>query len=89
MLLTIYDRVPVEQKTVPQVAKLLRISPQRVRRLLADGRIPGGKHPVTGAWSVPYPFTVRSGKRGPRFGIRPKRHRKAAKRAIVLVPATV
>lgn len=55
---------------VVEAAALLYVTPQRVRRLLADGRIPGTKHPVTGVWQVPYPFTVRTGTRGPRFGAR-------------------
>ena len=70
MILTISEPVPVKLKTVSQVAKSLCVSAQRVRQLLAAGRIPGTKNPDTGAWQIPYPFSIRPGERGPRFRTR-------------------
>lgn len=53
--------------SVKETAAMLGVSPQRVRRLLEEGRIPAGRDVETGRWFVFFPFTVRSGKRGPRF----------------------
>lgn len=53
---------------VPEVAAQLGVSCQRVRLLLSQGRLfPAGKDEKTGEWLIVASFSVRRGKRGPRF----------------------
>jgi hypothetical protein len=51
-------------------ASYLGVSHQRVRLLLASGRIVGFKNPQSGYWQVPFPPTIRHGARGPRLGFK-------------------
>ena len=56
---------------VSRVAEYLQVSVQRVRRLLAQGRLRGWKDPQSGEWKIPYPFTLVHGRRGPKLGQKP------------------
>lgn len=60
--------VTKELYRVPMVARWLGVSSQRVRLLLAQGRIKGMKDPDTGEWLIPFPLFIRYGARGPRLG---------------------
>lgn len=73
----------LSQIGVTEAAALLMVSPSRVRLLLGTGRIPGVKNPASGAWLIPFPFTVKPGHRGPRLSprLRALQARKRGKRA--------
>jgi hypothetical protein len=57
---------------VATAAACLGVSRQRVRRLLAQGRIVGWKSETSGAWELLWPLAVRMGTRGPRLGRKPQ-----------------
>jgi len=57
----------VSAVSVPLAARLLEVSAQRVRLLLAQGRLSGQKDPETGVWVVFLGVPVREGRRGPRL----------------------
>ena len=63
--------------TVKRAAEHLGISEQRVRVLLRSGRLSGYRTSPR-EWRVNIPYTVRPGKRGPRFGARPKGQKASA-----------
>lgn len=54
--------------SVAKVARFLGVSPARVRKLLAQGRLYGRKDAATGFWQVGFPPTIKAGTRGPRLG---------------------
>jgi len=58
--------------TVAQVAKRLKISDRRVRRLLSTGRMFGVKK-ANGRWIINLPLQVTAGKRGPDMNKYPTR----------------
>jgi hypothetical protein len=58
---------------VEQVAKLMGVTPRRVRTLLATSRLTGFKD-TNGTWRITYPFQVTAGKRGPDLKHFPVRH---------------
>jgi hypothetical protein len=76
----------ISRLSVRETARLLGVSLQRVRYLLAQGRLQGERNSVTGQWTVLYGFPLREGRRGPLMGAivegflpvvkRRKRHRK-------------
>lgn len=60
------------QVTPKQVAKRLKISERRVRRLLAQKRMKGVKQ-KNGHWLIKLPLQIISGKRGPDMKSYPSR----------------
>ena len=62
------------------VAKDWKVTPRRVRALLASGRLVG-KMKGNGYWEVQYPYLYSEGTRGPG----PKRHQRPVKKGLQLV----
>jgi hypothetical protein len=58
--------------TVPQVAKALKISERRVRKLLTDKRMKGFKR-KDGTWLISIPLQIKPGNRGPELKSYPSR----------------
>ena len=54
----------VANVTAAMAARDLDISPQRMRRLIREGRVRGAQK-VDGTWLIPTPIKVLPGKRGP------------------------
>ena len=54
----------VANVTAAMAARDLDISPQKMRRLIRDGRVAGAQK-VDGTWLIPTPIDVLPGKRGP------------------------
>ena len=58
--------------TVEHAARLLLVTPRRVRAMLMGGFLGGSKDFLTGRWMVAYPLNLKIGKRGPKMRYRRK-----------------
>lgn len=56
--------------SVRDAARVLLVSPARVRLLLNQGRIAGHRNAENGRWMVRYPFVLSRGSRGPQLRYR-------------------
>lgn len=75
--------------TVKEAARILLMSPARLRLLLSQGRVAGHKDPF-GFWVVHYPFVRTPGRRGPdmRYFPVPRKGRPSKRRKRPAMDAT-